>query len=117
MSKLRTCPFCDGEVQVVNVSYKHEQWFVTCDNDRCLAKPFTTEFDSPQKAINAWNTRSERSCRILKTWSDSDFVQDWNYKCSECGAFVPVYERDIATGDVSSAANYCPNCGAKVVEQ
>lgn len=56
----------------------------------------------------------ERTCRIVKTWSDSDYVDGWRYRCSECDCFIPVDERDQETGDVISAANYCPNCGARV---
>jgi DNA-directed RNA polymerase subunit RPC12/RpoP len=59
--------------------------------------------------------RPERTCRIVKTWSDSDYVDDWNYRCSECKCNIPVNERDPETGDVISAANYCPNCGARVL--
>ena len=56
----------------------------------------------------------ERACYIVKTWKDSDYVDDWNYRCSECGGFIDVYERDLETGNVISAANFCSNCGAKV---
>ncbi len=59
----------------------------------------------------------ERTCHIVKTWSDSDFVEDWNYKCSQCGCFIPVYERDPESGDVIRAASYCPSCGRKVVDE
>jgi len=55
------------------------------------------------------------TCSIVKTWSDSDYVDDWRYRCSECGCNIPVNERDPETGDVINAANYCPNCGRKVV--
>lgn len=55
------------------------------------------------------------TCSIVKTWSDSDYVDGWRYRCSECGGFIPVDERDPETGDVISAANFCPNCGRKVV--
>ena len=56
----------------------------------------------------------ERTCCIVKTPSDSDFSDDWRYSCSECGCNIPVNERDPETGDVINAANYCPNCGARV---
>lgn len=55
------------------------------------------------------------TCSIVKTWSDSDYVDDWRYRCSECGCNIPVNERDPDTGDVINAANFCPNCGCKVV--
>ena len=99
-------------------------------------KEFTDWATAEQFAIEAWNTRHKsafvtgttvatdgepvtymptRTCHIVKTWSDSDYVDDWRYRCSECRCFIPVNERDTETGDVISAANYCPNCGAKVV--
>lgn len=61
-------------------------------------------------------TLSEQgTCHIIKRLSDSDFIDDWKYLCSECGCFIPVNERDEDTGDVISAANYCPNCGRRCV--
>lgn len=57
-------------------------------------------------------------CRIVTAWKDSDFVDDVNYKCSECGGYIPVYERNPDDYfEIISAANYCPNCGAKVVDE
>lgn len=61
-------------------------------------------------------TLGRGTCHIVKTWSDSDYDEDWRYRCSECGCFIGVYERDPKTGDVISADNYCPNCGREVVE-
>lgn len=58
----------------------------------------------------------QRTCRIITTRADSDYVDDWRYRCSECRCNIPVDERIRATGEIISAANFCPNCGAKVVE-
>lgn len=60
-------------------------------------------------------TLGRGTCHIVKTWSDSDFVDGWRYRCSECMCFIPVNERDPETGDAISAANYCPNCGRRCV--
>lgn len=70
---------------------------------------------TPEQAIEA--TLGRGTCHIVKKWSDSDFVDGWRYRCSECMCFIPVNERDPETGDVISAANYCPNCGARVVSE
>lgn len=67
----------------------------------------------PEQAIEA--TLGRGTCHIVKTWSDSDYVDGWRYRCSECMCFIPVIERDPETGDVISAANFCPNCGRRVV--
>ena len=70
-----------------------------------------------KRICEAWNTRAELvrgTCCIVKTPSDSDFSDDWRYRCSECGCNIPVNERDPETGNVINAANYCPNCGRAV---
>lgn len=59
----------------------------------------------------------ERTCRIVKTWSDSDYVNGWRYRCSECSCPVTVNEIEPETGDVISASNYCSNCGARVISE
>lgn len=70
---------------------------------------------TPEQAIDV--TLARGTCHIVKTWSDSDYDEDWRYRCSECGCFIGVYERDPETGDVISADNYCPTCGRKVVDE
>lgn len=86
------------------------RWAIPCGAAKSLFEvgPLT-----PAQAIEAALGRG--TCRIVKTWSDSDYDEDWRYRCSECGCFIGVYERDPETGDVISADNYCPNCGRKVV--
>ena len=106
MSELKPCPFCGGEARL----YPSEAgFFVGCFNDGCAVNPSSGEFvadgvwDEEQKeaAIDAWNTRAERTCRM----ETEESCQNWN-SCSECGA-------DYYTDQPIS---YCPNCGAKVVE-
>lgn len=114
MSELLPCPFCGGEAEKLTSS----DGFTSIGCLRC--NPIfgvMIQRSSEAEAIAAWNTRAERTCRIVKTWSDSDYMDGWRYRCSECGCFIPVNERDPETGDVISAANYCPNCGAKVVSE
>ncbi len=134
MSELLSCPFCGGEATVERIG-KSGYFYVACNTAYCCDfGRFDTEAEAiaawnsradyhgyeqaaieAWESIKAWNSRAERTCRIVKTWSDSDYINDWNYRCSECRGFIPVNERDPETGDVISAANYCPNCGAKVV--
>ncbi len=52
-----------------------------------------------EEAVAKWNTRFERTCRIVED-------RDWGSACSECGAHYPCMQD----------ASYCPNCGRKVVE-
>ena len=126
------CPSIDGKVV-----YRYTNWGDGYGVSFCEpigAKPgtlsATCDFSAigftPEQAVAASlghslnnpstsETLSERgTCHIIKRWSDSDFINDWKYLCSECGCPIPVYERDEETGDVIRAANFCSNCGAKV---
>lgn len=91
-----------------------EKWFKTSREER-LVPVIDERIAEVKRELVAMI--GERTCHIIKQWRDSDYVKDWRYLCSECGGFIPVDERDPETGDVISAANYCPDCGAKVVEE
>lgn len=79
------------------------KWHVFCRGCR-------TEFgrfDSEEEAIEAWNTRlAERTCHN----ADNDGI--W-FECSECGEYLTVE----FFGSGYGTPNYCPCCGAKVVEE
>lgn len=111
--ELKPCPFCGREAYLRDFGAGF--YSVCCFNRACAMTCETPVRTSAEKAITDWNTRAERTCHIVKTWSDSDFVDGWRYRCSECMCFIPVNERDPETGAVISSANYCPNCGAKVM--
>ena len=64
-------------------------------------------------AIDA--TAGAGTCTIVKTWTDSDYADHWRYSCSECGYPIEVGERDIATGNPTSHANFCWNCGRRCI--
>ena len=108
------CPVCgiDGAYE------RRKDGWATCSNcgieANGKAADVLEEIDTYH--FEAQPDEAERSCHIIKTWSDSDYVDGWRYRCSECSCFIPVNELDQETGDVISAANYCPNCGAKVVD-
>lgn len=112
MNELKPCPFCGGACDIVRDEPISGAGFVECHE--CGARGGISR---PDEAVRLWNTRAERTCHIVKTWGDSDYASDWRYRCSECERPIPVNERDPETGDVISAANYCPNCGAKVVSE
>lgn len=137
MTELLPCPFCGGPAEILTAESMNGGYLfgIMCNDCRSRGDIYDTEAE----AIAAWNnraervgerktinktgdfvthdSRAERTCRIVKTPSDSDFMDDWRYRCSECGCNIPVNERDPKTGDVINAANYCPNCGARVVSK
>ena len=102
MAELKPCPFCGGKADIV------ERWpdkfhrMIMCDE--CGA-----EFvDKNEHAVAAWNTRAERTCQ--STTDDAA----WCFVCSECGKSFPRNQLRLAHNH--GEINYCPNCGARVVE-
>ncbi len=117
--KLKPCPFCGGTQDGNGVIDHDERCFVTL-----FADVFLIGNVSKKEIETAWNTRAyddgepmteenmarhgwkrERTCKNL------EYDPPW-FTCSEC-SFVSVTEW-LAGG--SGIPNYCPNCGARVVE-
>ena len=97
MSELLPCPFCGGEAGPTVKPYIgcNGSGF-TVDCEKCWAS--TGYYDSYEEAVAAWNTRAERTCK-----REIDGLH-W-YRCGEC------HHKPLNLND-----NYCPSCGAKVVE-
>lgn len=106
MSELKPCPFCGGEAEATR-SYGIASGFVFHIVE-CLCCWAKTSFcDTEAEAIEAWNTRYERTCHTVKgsrKYVLSDGTELFEDGCSECNGY-------LSDGD-----NFCPNCGAKVVE-
>ena len=110
--ELKPCPCCRSSTGLyVLQDEKYGEWSVFCD--MCKTS-FHNEnhCDTREEAVSAWNRRAERTCRMEQD-PDYDFV-----RCSACG-----YEEEsnvlVAVdegGLVVYGGNYCPNCGAKVVD-
>lgn len=94
--ELLPCPFCGKEANVSECQGRDDRFYVWCDGCCC-----TVMYRSRQAAIDAWNTRSERTCRLKMT------TVGWS--CSACHVVSWTTER-------KPKPNYCPHCGAKVVE-
>lgn len=62
------------------------------------------EYALHDQAIEAWNTRAERTCK----WTQWDQHSD-EYFSTECG-------REFQWATPYDLPNHCPGCGAKVVE-
>lgn len=109
MSELKPCPFCGGEAELLrSVPNKEGRvwWRVVCKSEECFASYSNFWHMLPDEATTAWNTRAVRTCAQKRTgrfWLMSGLPV---FMCSNCGE----------TFDENSANNYCPNCGAKVVE-
>ena len=110
VNKLKPCPFCGEEGRII---IKTEGTFsdfglyrsmVRCAEcgvivDRYEKTPYAAE----DRAIEAWNTRAERTCRMVKPDWGGPKCRD--KVCSECGVLFQTW-----------GEKYCSHCGAKVVK-
>ena len=95
MNELKPCPVCGGKgiVQAIDFYPDYSDppiWWVACET--CGAHTDEFEGETEAEAVEAWNTRAERTCRYDDGW------------CSECEHFLHI------------GFNWCPWCGAKVVK-
>lgn len=76
MDSLKPCPFCGGEAETWSHYFEEED--MTLWQVRCKERPYDVEhpcytadsfisFTTEAEAIEAWNTRAERTCRIKDT--------------------------------------------------
>jgi hypothetical protein len=102
MSELKPCPFCGGDARTVRVG---SWWCVACRTPFCCD---VGKCDTEAEAIAAWNTRAERTCKQEEQgWgTEGDHARVW----LTCG-------HDCMVPTVQDLPNYCPNCGAKVVDE
>lgn len=107
MTELKPCPKgCDSFIKVsTGKGLLGGLWVANVRCEDCgieLKRIAPTQKDALHEAIEAWNTRAERTCNIK--WNKELFC----YVCDACD--------HISMMAPNSHPNYCPNCGAKVVE-
>ena len=105
--KLLPCYFCGGEAKVCEsgINGKMKVYGLVEHKDGCffLADGLPTKYQHIMESdFDAWNTRAERTCKMKLTTV--------GYACSEC------HSVDWHTKS-KPKPNYCPNCGAKVVDE
>lgn len=114
---LLPCPFCGGEAEF-NI-------FDTICNVECPECFNGTRYyalDDYEQAVAAWNARAERTCKPEWTRLGKTQTQEfWLCECGNCGHEFGEEDRRShpfkVTVDEVYIPNYCPNCGAKVVQQ
>lgn len=122
--ELKPCPFCGGEACMDSGTYvigRKTYRTAKCKCRECgvtrsaVLDIYASLDEAESKAIEAWNRRAERTCRVVAmdaAGSPPYRTGNWIYNelsdgCSECG-----YPFDTPNRGVPA---YCPNCGAKVV--
>lgn len=123
--ELKPCPFCGGEAYIhYDYSSEHDAtfWQVwhTCPQigahrhtyGHGLGMDISTPWNVREEdAVAAWNRRAERTCR--------NAFRGREFECSECGTTWHLLSRGDALAEWGHVRdpNYCPNCGAKVVDE
>lgn len=101
MSERKPCPFCGSNKSTVKPVWK-TYWFVACSDCKAGGPIRKT----PEEAEEAWNERCEQTCRCVQ---ETDFAPIFYYEHTlSCGHKTALRERTL---------NYCPVCGAKVVDE
>lgn len=108
-NELKPCPFCGSEAKLFTARGKCNQIV------RCLECNVSPGYRQTKKeAIEAWNTRAERTCHNKSRFapggtrficSACDFGSDWDMWNEDYGVPMDFW------------FDYCPICGAKVVEE
>ena len=98
-TEMKRCPFCGGEPYYYAPGpAEHHIQCVQCHAE-------TDGWIEKEQAIEAWNTRAERTCKPEEVYLD-DYSDLTATVCSNCR---------VAIDDLEDCY-YCPNCGAKVVD-
>ena len=100
MEELKPCPFCGGEAQMLHAV---GEWWAICK----FCKATTEAHTNKGFAIVAWNARTERTCKCVAEYANSpiDGKTIVLHRCSACHELMRPH------------MHYCPNCGAKVIEE
>ena len=109
MSELLSCPFCGGEARFE--TYGGTACAVVCQTCGCGTP--TMRLDDGMIAADLWNRRAERTCHPVDYHIDIDegFIAS---TCSECGELLVNFDFEQ---NPPKPVGYCPNCGAKVVDE
>lgn len=106
MDELKPCPFCGGaaHIEVDDIQEPEMFWHYSprCDDWGCLGHMFWFGYDTEEDAVEAWNTRWERRCDLIRI-PYREFTIGYEYKCSVCGYSMTDHD------------SYCSECGARRV--
>lgn len=134
MSELKPCPFCGGEAEMLTAESMHDGYLfgIMCNDCRSRGDVYDTEAEAiaawnsradyhgyEQAAIEAWesikewNSRAERTCEfnIKDNMNETEGMGDVWIECSACNCVFDFYADEWLM-----KMGYCPNCGARRVD-
>ena len=98
----KPCPFCGGEAEPFNpFGTTDGTWTVLCSE--CASSVGFEQTEA--EAIEAWNTRHERTCRPT--------IEPWECEPNKYDAYCGNCDYPMGDGELKPW-NYCPDCGARV---
>lgn len=97
MEKMKECPFCGSTEELILEHPPYCYLYILYQNG--LYRNYTSD-----EIKKAWNERYERTCHDFGGEEGTN-GEGYDFACSSCGFCSDVCE-----------PNYCPNCGAKVVD-
>ena len=129
MNELLPCPFCGGEAETLTAESMHGGYLfgIMCNDCRSRGDVYDTEAE----AIAAWNSRAERTCyadevthrdckySVNRGWKERTCKQEergWSTEGDHARVWLTC-GHDCMVPTVQDLPNYCPNCGAKVVDE
>lgn len=115
MGKSKPCPFCGSkytQVRYMGGKWQEPSAFSSGYRGECCGcYAVTAAYNTEAEAIDAWNTRAERTCHNARLYGHAYY-----FVCSECGWNLV----NVGKDSIELAAmmlRYCGGCGAKVVEE
>ena len=103
---LGPCPFCGCEAHAALAAYASGATaHVVCDACGAKVYGYGRGERGLRDAVERWNRRAERTCRVVSAKECGGV--GYAPGCSECGWQMAD----------SMWHNYCPNCGARVMDE
>lgn len=103
MTELKPCPFCGGKAEKMTSSDGFTS--IGCLNCNPLFG-IMVQRSTEAEAIEAWNTRAERTCYDANASAREHGAHCFLWRCSNCNES---YDTEM------ESMKFCPNCGARVV--
>lgn len=111
MTELKPCPFCgasyDKDEDDFVYAADHENW---CPLRGIAYGGYGLTVGDTEEEIDAWNTRAERTCEGHRCEETDEWV------CHKCGGSLAGCMFNPVRDGFVCVPNFCPNCGAEVVE-